>query len=311
MSTVIRAAMKTLMNSASWTTPRHAGVAGRPDKVKPGPPVSVGHCMSGPCADGCGTVSAHEGGGRAHGVDMVTEAEDSPHRHVHRVTGEGGAIGFAEVDPSVPDHVKPALKSALKRPAHGTNSRRSPTHHGYAAARADYNPPRRRRRGKSSSRCGPKPQVIARNAMPTSPSPPGTSTTVHGRGYPCSCSRRIPELARALSTNPAKPGVPQDWLDPIVEFPPTSSRSRSTSATRVSRERPCTRTTTDDRSLTISRPRSSGRDEVPASAGACIGVSFALALEGAARLTVSALVLQNPIGLSPDNRAALDHEFEL
>ena len=43
--------------------------------------------------------------------------------------------------------------------------------------------------------------------------------------------------------------------------------------------------------------------------GACIGVSFALALAQARPGLVSALVLQNPIGLAGGNRAALDAEF--
>lgn len=44
--------------------------------------------------------------------------------------------------------------------------------------------------------------------------------------------------------------------------------------------------------------------------GACIGVSFALAIAQARPELVSALVLQNPIGLSGDNRAVLDAEFD-
>jgi len=44
--------------------------------------------------------------------------------------------------------------------------------------------------------------------------------------------------------------------------------------------------------------------------GACIGVSFAYALAAARDGLVSALVLQNPIGLSAVNRQALDLEFD-
>ena len=44
--------------------------------------------------------------------------------------------------------------------------------------------------------------------------------------------------------------------------------------------------------------------------GACIGVSFALALAAARPGLVSALILQNPIGLA-DNRVAIDNEFSL
>jgi pimeloyl-ACP methyl ester carboxylesterase len=45
--------------------------------------------------------------------------------------------------------------------------------------------------------------------------------------------------------------------------------------------------------------------------GACIGVSFALALAQARPGLISAMVLQNPIGLSSVNRAALDKEFNI
>ena len=43
--------------------------------------------------------------------------------------------------------------------------------------------------------------------------------------------------------------------------------------------------------------------------GACIGVSFSLALAQARPDLVTAMVHQNPIGLSASNRAALDEEF--
>ncbi len=43
--------------------------------------------------------------------------------------------------------------------------------------------------------------------------------------------------------------------------------------------------------------------------GACIGVSFALALAQARPGLVSAMVLQNPIGLAGGNRATLDGEY--
>jgi pimeloyl-ACP methyl ester carboxylesterase len=44
--------------------------------------------------------------------------------------------------------------------------------------------------------------------------------------------------------------------------------------------------------------------------GACIGVSFALALAQARPALVRSLVLQNPIGAGPDNRGALAGEFK-
>jgi pimeloyl-ACP methyl ester carboxylesterase len=44
--------------------------------------------------------------------------------------------------------------------------------------------------------------------------------------------------------------------------------------------------------------------------GACIGVSFALSVAKRRPNAVASLVLQNPIGLSDVNRAALDTEFD-
>ena len=48
-----------------------------------------------------------------YGVDMVTDAPDSPHLGIPNVKGEL-YVGFAEHDPAVAPHVVPALKSALE-----------------------------------------------------------------------------------------------------------------------------------------------------------------------------------------------------
>jgi len=143
MSTVIRAAMKTLNNTGVMDdTGGMLAWLDAQERVKPGPAGCVGHCMSGPFAlMAAATFPRMKAAAALYGVDMVTEADDSPHKHVHRVKGEV-YIGFAEVDPAVPDHVKPALKAALDKA--GTRHELETiggTHHGYCfAARADYNP---------------------------------------------------------------------------------------------------------------------------------------------------------------------------
>jgi pimeloyl-ACP methyl ester carboxylesterase len=136
---------------------------------------------------------------------------------------------------------------------------------------------------------------------------------VHGSGYPVLLfapgflSSRIERWA----TNPAKPGVPQDWLDPVPEL-----------ADRF------TLIALDVRNAGRSRARVGPADDWETYAddflalvdhlgvtrfhafGACIGVSFAFSVAQRRPDAVTALVLQNPIGLSDVNRAALDAEFE-
>jgi pimeloyl-ACP methyl ester carboxylesterase len=137
---------------------------------------------------------------------------------------------------------------------------------------------------------------------------------VRGRGYPMLLyapgflSSRI----ERWSTNPAKPGVPQDWLDPrpslAGDFTLIALDVRNAGRSRaLVGEHDDWRSYTAD-SLALLDHLHVSRCHVM---GACIGVSFALALAQARPGLVSALVLQNPIGLSPENRAALDHEFEL
>jgi pimeloyl-ACP methyl ester carboxylesterase len=135
----------------------------------------------------------------------------------------------------------------------------------------------------------------------------------HGSGYPVLLfapgflSSRI----ERWSANPARPGVAQDWLDPIAALQPqfrvialdvrNAGRSRATIGP-------------DDDWSTYTRDHLALLDHLGISRvhvmGACIGVSFALALAEARPGLVSALVLQNPIGLW-ENREAIEAEFEL
>jgi pimeloyl-ACP methyl ester carboxylesterase len=137
---------------------------------------------------------------------------------------------------------------------------------------------------------------------------------VHGAGYPVLLfapgflSSRI----ERWSVNPANPGVPQDFLDPI---PILSPRFKLVALDIRNAGR--SRGAVDDGSgwhsytadhLALLDHLGVGRCHVM---GACIGVSFALALAQARPGLVTAMVLQNPIGLSTRNRAALDREFAL
>jgi len=151
--------------------------------------------------------------------------------------------------------------------------------------------------------------------MATLPIPAGhLHYEVHGQGYPVLLfapgflSSRI----ERWKTNPAKPGVPQDWLDPIealqdrFQLVALDVRNAGQSRARV--------TATDDWT-TYAADHLALLDHLGITRchviGACIGVSFALSMVAARPGLVTSLVLQNPIGLSPENRAALDHEFEL
>ena len=107
--------------------------------------------------------------------------------------------------------------------------------------------------------------------------------------------------------------MPQDWLDPIAalsdHFLVIAFDVRNAGQSRAGL------TATDDWT-TYTRDHLALLEHLKVERchvmGACIGVSFALALVQERPdlvLLVSALVLQNPIGLSGVNRAALDGEF--
>jgi pimeloyl-ACP methyl ester carboxylesterase len=135
---------------------------------------------------------------------------------------------------------------------------------------------------------------------------------VHGTGYPILLfapgflSSRI----ERWRTNPARPGVRQDFLDPIAALASRFTlialdiRNAGSSRGKVG-------PTDDWRSYTADHLALLDHLEISRChvMGACIGVSFALALDQARPGLVSAMVLQNPIGLSSRNRAALDGEF--
>ncbi len=112
-------------------------------------------------------------------------------------------------------------------------------------------------------------------------------------------------------TNPARPGVPQDFLDPIAGLSPDfrtialDIRNAGQSRGAVGPDDGWASYTADH--LALLDHLRIGRCHVM---GACIGVSFALALAQARPGLVTAMVLQNPIGLSARNRDALDTEFK-
>lgn len=137
---------------------------------------------------------------------------------------------------------------------------------------------------------------------------------VRGTGYPVLLFAPgfLSSRMERWSTNPARPGVAQDWLDPMTELASDfrliafDVRNAGQSRATIGPEDDWTTYTADHLALL---------DHLAISQchvmGACIGVSFALDLARARPGMVSAFVLQNPIGLSGANRAALDHEFEL
>jgi pimeloyl-ACP methyl ester carboxylesterase len=136
---------------------------------------------------------------------------------------------------------------------------------------------------------------------------------VHGEGFPVLLfapgflSSRI----ERWSTNPAKPGVPQDWLDPVpvlsdcFQLIALDVRNAGRSRAKLGATDDWEAYTDDFLALV---------DHVGArrfhAFGACIGVSFALSVVKRRPQAVTSLVLQNPIGLSDVNRAALDREFD-
>lgn len=136
---------------------------------------------------------------------------------------------------------------------------------------------------------------------------------VHGSGYPVLLlapgflSSRIERWA----TNPAKPGVAQDWLDPVPalrdRFMLIELDVRNAGRSRV-------RLTEDDDWETYADDFLALVDHLGVERfhafGACIGVSFALSVAKRRPRAVTSLVLQNPIGLSDVNRAALHAEFD-
>ena len=151
--------------------------------------------------------------------------------------------------------------------------------------------------------------------MPTLAIPDGhLHYEVHGRGYPVLLFAPgfLSSRMERWRSNPAKPGVPQDWLDPVAALEDAFQlialdvRNAGESRARIGPSDDWTTYTADHLALL---------DHLGVRhchvMGACIGVSFAFAVAKARPGLVTSLVLQNPIGLSDQNRAALDHEFDL
>jgi pimeloyl-ACP methyl ester carboxylesterase len=111
-------------------------------------------------------------------------------------------------------------------------------------------------------------------------------------------------------SNPAKPGVAQDWVDPTPVLSPhfrviaLDVRNAGQSRVAITAEDDWESYTRDH--LALLRHLGIQRCHVM---GACIGVSFALALAQAAPELVTAMVHQNPIGLS-DNRETVQAEYD-
>lgn len=135
---------------------------------------------------------------------------------------------------------------------------------------------------------------------------------VHGAGHPVLLFAPgfLSSRRERWRTNPARPGVPQDFLDPVAamssRFKLVALDIRNAGQSRGAAG-PGTgwHSYTNDHLALLDHLKIS-RCHVM---GACIGVSFALALAEARPGLVTAMVLQNPIGLSSKNRAALDKEF--
>jgi pimeloyl-ACP methyl ester carboxylesterase len=134
----------------------------------------------------------------------------------------------------------------------------------------------------------------------------------YGNGYPVLLfapgflSSRI----ERWRTNPARPGVQQDFLDPIPALSPRfhvvalDVRNAGASRVAIGPDDDWESYTSDHLALVDHL----GIEQCHV-IGACIGVSFAFALAHARPELVTALVLQNPIGLA-GNRDAIDAEFD-
>jgi pimeloyl-ACP methyl ester carboxylesterase len=111
-------------------------------------------------------------------------------------------------------------------------------------------------------------------------------------------------------SNPARPGVAQDWVDPVPIFAPhfqviaLDVRNAGESRVRITGDYDWSSYTGDH--LALLRHLGVTRCHVM---GACIGVSFALSLAQAAQGLVTTMVLQNPIGLA-GNRDTVQAEYE-
>lgn len=136
---------------------------------------------------------------------------------------------------------------------------------------------------------------------------------VHGSGHPLIlfAPGGMNSTAGFWGERPDAPGQPMPWMDPRVELSDrfqviaTDQRNAGRSSAPVSPGDGWQTYTADHLALLDHL----GLDRVHAMGG-CIGSSYALALCAAIPDRVTAAVLQNPIGLSADNRPAFDAMFD-
>ena len=118
-------------------------------------------------------------------------------------------------------------------------------------------------------------------------------------------------VAQLWGERPGQPGVPMPWIDPRVvlsdEFKVISMDQRNAGASSgpVGTGDGWT-TYTDDQLALLD---SLGAEQTHAMGG-CIGSSYALSLCARAPARVNAAVLQNPIGLTPENRSLFVAMFD-
>ncbi|MBI3328472.1 MAG: dienelactone hydrolase family protein [Nitrospinae bacterium] len=112
-----RAMRRTLTNDLIMDDTRallHFMAQGEP--VKPGAKGAVGYCMGGTFVTAAVSHFPEEfkAGASLHGVSLVTDADDSPHRLLHRFQGEL-YYGFGELDALTPPAEIAKLDAGLKR----------------------------------------------------------------------------------------------------------------------------------------------------------------------------------------------------
>ena len=254
-----------------------------------------------------------------YGVDMVTDKPDSPHLMLASDIKGELYVGFAENDPAVPATVVPALDAALKEA--GTTHRTGNVH-GHASRlllrRApDYNAVAAEATlGQAVRPLGPQPQVTHRMRMPYASQhsrPDGKlHYEVHGERLSRAAVRAgIPELAhRALAHQPRHArACRRTGSIPFAALsrPLPADRARRAQRGRVARAahaRPTTGTTYTATHLALLDHL--GVDAMPRHGRVHRRVVRAVRSRRRGPDLVSALVLQNPIGLSTVNRAALD-----
>jgi pimeloyl-ACP methyl ester carboxylesterase len=139
---------------------------------------------------------------------------------------------------------------------------------------------------------------------------------VHGEGYPIFLFAPgfLSSRMERWRTNPAKPGQPQDFVDPIAamssHFKMIAHDVRNAGESRGTAHPADGWHSYVEDALALLDHLKVTRCHVM---GACIGVTFALALAQARPGLVTAMALQNPIGLGYKgrNRAIVDEEIAL